>query len=141
MRRSPALVDGICELTLQARDPAALERFYRDLLGCERLASEGDRIWLACGDRTRLGLWSPGRKEFGDRGGAHVHFAFACPPEGLDAVRARLEAGGVSHQGPVEHEGGDRSLYLEDPEGNVLELWDFFERGDGAREGVDALEA
>ena len=29
--------------------------------------------------------------------------------------------------------------YLADPEGNVGEVWDFFSRGDGAREGVDGL--
>ena len=31
------------------------------------------------------------------------------------------------------------SLYFEDPEGNVVEAWDFFEHGDGGRDGVDAL--
>jgi hypothetical protein len=30
----------------------------------------------------------------------------------------------------VEHDGGDRSLYVVDPEGNVVEVWDFFERAD-----------
>lgn len=39
----------------------------------------------------------------------------------------------------VEHDGGDRSLYVEDPEGKLVEVWDFFERGGGARDGVDAL--
>lgn len=44
-------------------------------------------------------------------------------------------------RGPVAHPGGDRSLYLEDPAGNVVELWDFFLRSDGAAEGVRALAA
>ncbi len=39
----------------------------------------------------------------------------------------------------MEHPGGDRSLYCEDPAGNVLELWDFFRSGDGASDGVGAL--
>jgi hypothetical protein len=30
---------------------------------------------------------------------------------------------------------------VEDPEGNVVEVWDFFERGEGAREGVAALRS
>jgi catechol-2,3-dioxygenase len=37
-------------------------------------------------------------------------------------------------RGPEEHDGGDRSLYVEDPEGNVVEVWDFFGRG---REAAD----
>jgi catechol-2,3-dioxygenase len=41
--------------------------------------------------------------------------------------------------GPVDHDGGDRSLYVEDLEGNVVEVWDFFERGAGRRHGAGAL--
>ena len=42
-------------------------------------------------------------------------------------------------RGPIEHPGGDRSVYLSDPEGNVVEAWDFFDRGEGAEQGTDAL--
>jgi catechol-2,3-dioxygenase len=42
-------------------------------------------------------------------------------------------------RGPVEHPGGDRSIYVDDPAGNVVEVWDFFQREGGAREGVEAL--
>jgi hypothetical protein len=45
----------------------------------------------------------------------------------------------VRFRGPVEHPGGDRSIYVEDPEGNVVEVWNFFQRDEGARDGVDAL--
>ena len=131
------LTDGFAELTLETRDPGALERFYVDVLGLEVLAREDDRVWLAAGPHARLGLWTPGEKEFGDRGGRHVHFAFTAAPGRLDDVAARLRAHGTPARGPEEHEGGDRSLYAEDPEGNIVEVWDFFARG---RE-VEALEA
>ncbi|MEA2478491.1 MAG: hypothetical protein QOJ07_413 [Thermoleophilaceae bacterium] len=134
-------IGGICELTLEARDMARLESFYVDLLGLEVLAREDDRIWLAAGPDARLGIWSPGQKEFGDEGGRHVHFAFAADPGTIDALADRVRAGGADVQGPKEHDGGDRSLYVEDPEGNVVEVWDFFHRGEGAAEGVDALRA
>ena len=68
-------------------------------------------------------------KESGDEGGRHVHFAFSAAPGCLDELSDRLAAHGVTYRGPVEHDGGDRSLYLEDPEGNVVEVWDFFGRG------------
>jgi catechol-2,3-dioxygenase len=123
------LTDGFAELTLEARDRAALERFYTEALGLEVLAREQDRTWLAAGPHARLGLWTPGEKEFGDEGGVHVHFAFSAAPGRLDAIKARLEAHGAEVRGPEEHEGGDRSLYVEDPEGNVVEVWDFFARG------------
>ena len=123
------LTDGFAELTLETRDPALLERFYVEAVGLRVLAREGDRIWLAAGPNARLGLWTPGAKEFGDEGGRHVHFAFSAAPGRLDEVKSRLEARGAPVRGPEEHDGGDRSLYVEDPEGNVVELWDFFERG------------
>ena len=130
------LTQGFAELTLEAHDRAALERFYVDGMGLAVLAREADRVWLAAGPRARLGLWAPGAKEFGDRGGRHVHFAFSAAPGRLDALLERLRAYGADPHGPERHDGGDRSLYVEDPEGNVVEVWDFFGRG----RGVGALD-
>jgi catechol-2,3-dioxygenase len=135
------LTEGFAELTIEVRDLEALERFYREVFCLRVLAREDDRIWLAAGERARLGLWLPGEKEFGDEGGRHVHFAFSAGAGGLDALVERLDAAGHRYRGPVEHDGGDRSLYVEDLEGNVVEVWDFFERGEGRREGAAALAA
>jgi len=129
------MTDGFAELTLETGDPAQLERFYVEALGLRVLAREHDRVWLAAGEHARLGLWAPGSKEFGDRGGSHVHFAFSAAPGSLDRLRDRLEAHGAPVRGPEEHDGGDRSLYVEDPEGNVVEVWDFFAR----RRPIEAL--
>lgn len=129
-----APTDGFAELTLETDDLAGLERFYVDVFGLRVLAREADRVWLAAGPRARLGLWSPGRKEFGDRGGRHVHFAFSAVPGGLDRLLDTLEARGAPVRGPEEHDGGDRSIYVQDPAGNVVEVWDFF-----ARRPIDAL--
>jgi catechol-2,3-dioxygenase len=134
-----SLVDGFCEVTLETRDRAALEAFYTAVLGVEVLSRDDDRTWLACGSRARLGLWTPGEKEFGDQGGRHVHFALSVAPGALELACRRLRELAFPFRGPVEHPGGDRSLYCEDPAGNVLELWDFFQRGDAAE--VDALAA
>jgi catechol-2,3-dioxygenase len=133
------LTQGFAELTIEVRDLQALESFYRDVFGLQVLAREDDRTWLAAGERARLGLWLPGEKEFGDEGGRHVHFAFSAGPGGLDVLVERLDEHGHEYRGPVEHDGGDRSLYVEDLEGNVVEVWDFFERGEGRRDGAAAL--
>ena len=120
---------GLCELTLEARDLERMEAFYTGCFGLEVLSREGDRVWLACGERTRLGLWAPGAKEFGDEGGRHVHYAISASPGSLEGLLERLEGMGRSVHGPEEHPGGDQSIYFEDPEGNVVEVWDFFQRG------------
>ena len=63
-----------------------------------------------------------------------MHFAFSAAPSALDALARRLCDAGVDDVIPVEHDGGDRSLYVEDPEGNVVEVWDFFPRGGEVRD-------
>ncbi|MBV9193349.1 MAG: VOC family protein [Solirubrobacterales bacterium] len=133
------LVAGLAELTLETDELARTERFYRWMLGLELISRGDDRVWLALGAATRLGLWSPGEKEFGDRGARHVHFAISISPGGLERLAERLRADGTEITGPVEHPGGDRSIYFEDPAGNVVEAWDFFHRSPGAAEGLDAL--
>lgn len=135
------MIDGFAELTLEARDLAAQERFYTEVFGLEVLAREDDRIWLAAGRTARLGLWTPGEKEYGDEGGRHVHYAFSAGEGGLDRLAGRLREHGVPFRGPEEHEGGDRSVYVEDPEGNVVEVWDFFARGEGRHRGTEALRS
>jgi catechol-2,3-dioxygenase len=123
------VVAGLAELTLETDALPTMERFYRSTVGLAVLSRAEDRVWLAIDQRTRLGLWSPGEKEYGDRGGRHVHFAFSTTPGRLDHLTERLTEDGVAVRGPVEHPGGDRSIYFEDPAGNVVEAWDFFARG------------
>ena len=76
--------------------------------------------------RTRLGAWA---KEFGDEGGRHVHFAFSAGRTPRVHPRAP-GAIGTSPTSPVEHAGGNLSIYVEDPEGNVVEIWDYLEDDD-----------
>jgi catechol-2,3-dioxygenase len=132
-------VSGFAEVTLRARDLAVMEAFYTQVFGLGVLSREPERVWLEVGREARLGLWTPGPKEFGDEGGSHVHFAFKAPAGTLDTIAAGLGKSGHDVTGPTAHEGGDRSLYVSDPEGNVVEVWDFFHDGDGAQEGTTAL--
>src|SRR3954466_7447702 len=89
-QQTSGLTRGLCELTLETPDPDALAAFYRDLFGWGELSRQDGRVWLGCGDRARLGLWSPGPKEFGDEGGRHVHIALSVAQGCLDQVLERL---------------------------------------------------
>jgi catechol-2,3-dioxygenase len=131
-------IAGICELVLETDDVERLTAFYREL-GLELVLEEDDRAWLAVGERCRLGIWPPGEQEYSDRGGRHVHFALSVDEDRLEALSEGLRERGVEVEGPVEHDGGDRSVYFSDPAGNRVELWDFFRDGDGAEGGVMTL--
>lgn len=67
-------IAGICELVLETDDVERLQGFYEELGLKPLLAEDEDRVWLRAGERCRLGIWSPGEKEYSDRGGRHVHF-------------------------------------------------------------------
>jgi catechol 2,3-dioxygenase-like lactoylglutathione lyase family enzyme len=119
-------VTGVSELVLEVVDLEASERFYAGLLGLPVVERwpEREAFWVMAGDRTRIGLWRPQVGLAGGRGGIHVHFAMHIPAERYDAAMAALRERGAE---PVEHEfpgyGGSRALYLDDPDGNVVELW------------------
>jgi catechol-2,3-dioxygenase len=68
-----------------------------------------------------------------------VHFALSVTRGTLERLAGELREHGVEVEGPIEHDGGDRSIYVFDPEGNRVELWDFFRDGNGRHEGVRAL--
>jgi glyoxylase I family protein len=119
---------GLFEMTLEVSDLAASERFYYDVIGlpvAERWTDERPAVWLALGREGFLGLWPPESGGavaiHGGRGGRHVHFALRVPMGTLDAVVARLESLGYSVESH-DFGAGNRAVYLDDPDGNVVEL-------------------
>ena len=123
----------IDHLVLRVKDLPRMLRFYRDVLGC---AVERDRpdlglVQLRAG-RSMLDL-VPVDGPIGRQGGAAPgtqgrnlgHFCVRVEPFDADAIRAELRAHGFE-PGPVEMrygaEGNGPSIYVPDPEGNVVEL-------------------
>ena len=134
-RPMPAI--GLFEVVLEVADLAAAERFYRDVIGLEVAARWGEErpaVFLAMGREGFLGLWpretGGARAIHGGRGGAHVHFAVRVPRGTLETIQTRIEALGVPVEGGWEFGPGDRAIYVDDPDGNVVEiterakLWD-----------------
>ena len=117
-------VTGVNELVLEVVDLEAAERFYAEVLGFPVVDRWPGReaIWVMAGDRTRIGLWRPQVGLFGGRGGLHVHFAMQIADSDFDAAVERLEAKCCEVK-QTEFEGAGRSAYVDDPDGNVVELW------------------
>jgi catechol 2,3-dioxygenase-like lactoylglutathione lyase family enzyme len=115
-------VTGVSELVLEVVDLEASEAFYSELLGLPVVERWPDReaIWVMAGDRTRIGLWRPQVGLAHGRGGIHVHFAMHIPEEEYDAEVARL---GQAVKEQIDFGDGGRAAYLDDPDGNVVELW------------------
>jgi catechol 2,3-dioxygenase-like lactoylglutathione lyase family enzyme len=123
----------IDHLVLRVVDLAAMQHFYCDVLGCrvERRQEAIGLVQLRAG-RSLLDL-VPLDGELGRAGGAAPgregrnvdHFCFRVEPFDEAAIRAQLRSHGVE-AGPVQPrygaEGEGPSIYLSDPEGNVVEL-------------------
>jgi glyoxylase I family protein len=123
----------IDHIVLRVVDLDAMIRFYCDVLGCtvERRQDEIGLVQLRAGS-TLVDLVPVGGK-LGRQGGAAPgregrnvdHVCFRVEPFDEAAIRAHLGASGIAC-GPVESrygaEGEGPSVYLEDPEGNTLEL-------------------
>ena len=121
---------GLHELVLEVADLDASTRFYQDVIGLEVVQRwEGDRpaVWLDMGDSAALGLWpveTGGDKAIANgRGGVHVHFALRIPHGSIDRIQLELEEQGYEIE-RVEFDDGNRSLYINDPDGNLVELMD-----------------
>ena len=122
---------GLDHVVLRAVDADALRRFYCEALGAsvERELDIG-LIQLRAGD-ILIDL-VPVDSELGRSGGPPPgpgrnldHFCLRVDPFDADAIRARLEAAGGDPGEVAERYGADGfgpSIYVADPEGNVMEL-------------------
>lgn len=124
---------GIDHLVLRVRSLPAMIAFYRDVLGC-RIEREQPELGLVqlragaslidlvdvAGSLGRAGGTAPGAE-----GRNLEHFCLRVEPFDVAAIRRELEAQGCAAGEPAMRygaEGEGLSMYLQDPEGNVVEL-------------------
>lgn len=122
---------GLLELVLEVDDLERAVHFYRDVLGMpevQRWPEERPGVWVRLGENEALGLWpegsgGPGVGVHGGRGARHCHFAVWIEPGTLEDWRERLAGRGLEVES-VDFTHG-RSLFVDDPDGNVVELADW----------------
>jgi catechol 2,3-dioxygenase-like lactoylglutathione lyase family enzyme len=117
-------VSGVNELVLEVDDLARSEAFWAGVLGFPVVDRwpQRDAIWVMAGEGTRIGLWRPQEGLFGSRGGEHVHFALKIEDDDYDATVATLRAGWDDVR-ETEFPGAGRSIYVNDPDGHLVEFW------------------
>jgi len=125
-------VHGVSEMTLQVRDLDEAEKWYTDNLDMPVSTRdlENGMVWLKAGEWTRIGLWLPGEREFGDRPGVHVHFALRVNKGELPGLKEQLEGKGLAVEGPVQWPGKEHSIYIRDPNGHLIEFFDYLPEKD-----------
>jgi glyoxylase I family protein len=130
----PFTVKQIDHVVLRVRDPRTSIAFYRDVLGCSVVRERPDLglIHIRAG-ASMIDLVDV-EGELGRRGGAAPgqearnvdHVCLRVEPFDETSLRQHLMARGVTPIGPASRnfgaEGDGLSLYVRDPDGNVVEL-------------------
>jgi glyoxylase I family protein len=126
-------ISGIDHIVLRVRDVDAALRFYCEVLGCheERRLDPLGLIQLRAGDQLidlvdiDKPLGQAGGAAAGSEGRNVDHFALRVAQFDETAIRSHLEAHGVE-PGPVDTRygaaGNGPSMYIQDPDGNTVEL-------------------
>ncbi len=126
-------VKHLDHLVLRVRDVGRMVRFYGEVLGCavERELTEIGLVQLRAGgalidlvdvegELGRQGGAPPGRD-----GGNLDHFCLRVEPFDPDAIARHLQAHGIEAGSVARRygaEGFGPSIYIQDPEGNTVEL-------------------
>ena len=131
--RLPFAIRGLDHVVLRVSDVARAERFYREVIGCS-LERRQDKIGLTqlragatlidlvdvAGTIGREGGGAPGRRDHN-----MDHFCLRIDPFDGQAIARHLRAHGIEPGETTPRFGADGegpSIYLEDPEGNRVEL-------------------
>ncbi len=128
----PPPIRGIVETALYVDDLVRAHAFYGGVLGLERVL-DTPRMYTYAVARSQVLLVfrrgmthedseSPGGTVPGHHSEGPAHFAFAIRLEDYDAWRAYLGTAGVQIRSEVTWPPGGRSLYFDDPAGNVVEM-------------------
>ena len=143
MSDPPFAVTGIDHIVLRVRTLASALVFYRDVLGCrvEREQPELGLTQLRAGRSlidlvTLAGPLGRAPAPVGAAGPNVDHFCLALAPFSEADLSAWLAAHGVAVIAPASRygaEGEGRSFYIEDPDGNRIELKGA--RADAPRQG------
>lgn len=130
---APFRIGGLDHIVIRVRDMARMTAFYRDVLGCPiEKVQENLGLWQLRAGRTLIDFVDV-NGEIGRMGGAPPgrearnmdHFCLQVDPFDGEAIQGYLRRSGVA-PGEIKSrygaDGDGPSIYLEDPEGNTVEL-------------------
>jgi catechol 2,3-dioxygenase-like lactoylglutathione lyase family enzyme len=118
---------GVLHFTIPVKDLDRSEKFYKEILGMQRVRRNNHMVFMQSGDDNFVLTYSenpidPNRDEKHD-----IHSAFRVTPEEYDRAKQFLGEKGIKiikeeDRGKGTFQG--RSAYFHDPDRNVIEIID-----------------
>jgi len=116
-----ARVVGIGGVFLRARDPEALRAWYADVLGLA--FDETGSVLIVKHAEGDMAVWNAFDNDTAYFGPGSQAVMINYRVDDLDALVATLESRGIALAKAVEDGPYGRFAWIDDPEGNRLELW------------------
>jgi predicted enzyme related to lactoylglutathione lyase len=118
-------VNGIGGVFFKARDPARMTAWYRDHLGIRAEEGHADFMWREKDSPERIGrtVWSIFPADTDYFGPAQQSFMIGYRVSNLDQMIEQLRRSGVAIVKVEDYDYG-RFAWINDPEGNRIELWE-----------------
>lgn len=123
-------IKGIAEIVLNCREQSATRRFYEEVFGLELLGqpAEPGPVFLQAGpgqagvpQMVVLVPLPPGSDSFSAPRTLH-HLAFEVSPEDFERLETQLHERGFETRGGKHPIIPSRTMYVDDPEGNEVEI-------------------
>jgi predicted enzyme related to lactoylglutathione lyase len=123
-----ARVTGIGGIFFKARDPGAIQAWYRDRLGIDMEPEQPSATfqWRHHDDPDRPGMtvWGIFPEDTSYFGSGAQPYMVNFRVDDLEGLLGRLRANGVEVAGGIEEYPYGRFAWVVDPEGNRVELWE-----------------
>jgi catechol 2,3-dioxygenase-like lactoylglutathione lyase family enzyme len=118
-------VTGIGGIFFKARDPARMAAWYREHLGIGNEDGQADFVWREHDQPNRIGrtVWSLFQEDTDYFGPASTPFMINYRVSNLERMLEQLRVAGISVDKVEDHAYG-RFAWINDPEGNRIELWE-----------------
>ena len=119
-------VTGIGGIFFKAQDPKTLKQWYREHLGIDAGQYGATFTWRDSEEPNREGqtVWSPFPQDTTYFQPSKAPFMINYRVADLEGLLTELRAAGVAVDEPTESDPYGRFAWINDPEGNRIELWE-----------------
>ena len=118
-----ARITGVGGIFFKCKDPGALSRWYREVLGIA-VEDWGGALFRSSPDSPPVVVWAPFAAETTHFAPSERPFMVNFAVDDLDGMVAKIKEKGVEIIGREDSDPNGRFAWLLDPAGTKLELWE-----------------